>query len=215
MHPLILKEINVIKAVLFDMDGVLVDARDWHYEALNRILDKFGMAIDMESHLSTYDGLPTKVKLAMLYKTKGLPQGLHTFINEMKQRYTAEMIAQKCKPVFHIQRTLTTLKREHYKVGVCSNSVNDSVVGIMRSSGLTNYLDIMLSNESVKKAKPDPEIYVAGMKMLDVSPAETLIVEDNEHGLQAAYASGAHVLKVADPSQVTLENIRQKIAECH
>lgn len=195
------------------MDGVLVDARDWHYEALNRILDKFGMAINMESHLSTYDGLPTKVKLTMLNKTKGLPTRLHGFINEMKQRYTAEMIAQKCKPVFHIQRTLSTLKRNDFSMGVCSNSVQDTVDSIMRSSGLSEYLDIMLSNESVKKPKPDPEIYLMGMKMLSADPKETLIVEDNEHGLQAAYASGAHVLKVADPSQVTLENIMQKIAE--
>lgn len=204
---------KMIKAVLFDMDGVLVDARDWHYEALNRVLVKFGMEIDFESHLSTYDGLPTRVKLNILSKTKGLPTRLHDFINEMKQRYTAEIITNKCKPVFHIQRTLSILKRNQYRIAVCSNSVQRTVSDIMNFSGLSHYLDITLSNEHVKKAKPDPEMYLTAMQLLNMSPQEALIVEDNDHGLQAAYASGAHVLRVADPSQVTFENINKAILE--
>lgn len=202
-----------IKAILFDMDGVLVDARDWHYEALNRILAEFGMAIDIESHLLTYDGLPTKVKLNLLSKTKMLPLRLHGFINEMKQRYTAETIRQKCKPVFHIQRLLSSLKKNNFYVAVCSNSVQETVESIMRLSGLSSYLDVMLSNEQVKKPKPDPEMYLKAMNALSISPKEALVVEDNDHGLQAAYASNAHVLRVLDPSQVTLENIMKKILD--
>src|SRR2546422_8444783 len=54
---------SMIKAVLFDMDGVLIDAKEWHYESLNRALDLFGMAIDRDAHLATFDGLPTRRKL--------------------------------------------------------------------------------------------------------------------------------------------------------
>ena len=74
----------MIKAVLFDMDGVLIDAKDWHYEALNRALEHFGFAISRESHLSTFDGLPTRAKLQMLTKARGLPERLHEFINSLK-----------------------------------------------------------------------------------------------------------------------------------
>ncbi len=67
---------NTIKLILFDLDGVLVEAQDWHYEALNRALELFGMPISRYDHLSTYNGLPTRKKLEMLSVEKGLPAGL-------------------------------------------------------------------------------------------------------------------------------------------
>ena len=63
----------IIKAILFDMDGVLIDAREWHYDALNQALNHFGFHISLESHLSTFDGLPTRKKLEILSKSVNLP----------------------------------------------------------------------------------------------------------------------------------------------
>ena len=81
-----------IKAILFDMDGVLIDARDWHYDALNKALSHFGYLISRDSHLSTFDGLPTKDKLQILSKSKNLPFGLHSHINKLKQKYTIVIV---------------------------------------------------------------------------------------------------------------------------
>src|SRR5262249_55468502 len=142
---------------LFDMDGVLIEAKDWHYDALNRALEKFGMAIDRDAHLTTYDGLPTRRKLEMLSKTRGLPTRLHGFLNDLKQAYTLEIIYAKCKPNFTHQRTLSRLKAEGYRLGVCSNSVRLTVETMMRLARLDGHLELMLSNEDVRKAKPDPE----------------------------------------------------------
>ena len=74
-----------VKAVIFDMDGVLIDAKDWHYEALNRALNHFGYNISRYDHLVTFDGLPTRRKLEMLTREQGLPNALHKLINELKQ----------------------------------------------------------------------------------------------------------------------------------
>ncbi|WP_371364212.1 hypothetical protein SRRS_50250 [Sporomusa rhizae] len=82
----------MIKAVLFDMDGVLIDAREWHYIALNRALQLFGFEINRYDHLVTFDGLPTKKKLEMLSIERKLPRKLHSFINLIKQQYTMELI---------------------------------------------------------------------------------------------------------------------------
>ena len=71
-----------IQAIIFDMDGVLIDARDWHYEALNRALKIFGFEISRQDHLEHFDGLPTKAKLNLLSQDRGLPLRLHSFINE-------------------------------------------------------------------------------------------------------------------------------------
>lgn len=78
----------MIKAIVFDMDGVLIEAKDWHYEALNRALRLFGFEISRYDHLTTFDGLPTKRKLQILSAEHDLPAKLHDFINEMKQQYT-------------------------------------------------------------------------------------------------------------------------------
>ena len=81
-----------IKAIIFDMDGVLIDAKEWHYEALNKALSLFGYEISRYDHLITYDGLPTKDKLKMLSMERGLPEKLHPYINQLKQKYTIERV---------------------------------------------------------------------------------------------------------------------------
>ena len=202
---------NGIKAILFDMDGVLIDAREWHYEALNLALSPFGLEIDRDAHLATYDGLPTRTKLEMLTKSRALPRGLHSFVNKMKQKYTVDMVRQRCHPVFQHQYALSQLKAAGYKLAVCSNSIRQSVELMMQRAGLDRFLDIMLSNEDVSKSKPDPEIYLCAMSKFGLAPEECVIVEDNEHGIRAARASGAHVMVVGNPDDVTHERISRTI----
>lgn len=202
-----------IKAVLFDMDGVLIDAKDWHYEALNKALKLFGMEITRYDHLVTYDGLPTRKKLEMLTLERGLPASLHSFINELKQRYTLEIVYSSCFPTFHHQFALSKLRQQGYKLGVCSNSIRQSVEVMLDRAELSGYFEFFLSNQDVSKPKPHPEIYEKAIERMELYPHECLIVEDNHHGIQAAKASGAHVLEVAGPDQVTFGAIRGKIAE--
>lgn len=202
-----------IKAVLFDMDGVLIDAKEWHYEALNRALALFGMPISRFEHLTTFDGLPTRKKLEMLSLERGLPPQLHEFINDMKQRYTMEVVSTRCKPNFIHEYTLSSLKSLGYRLAVCSNSVRASVEAMMRKSDLERYLDTMVSNEDVVKGKPDPEMYLKAINHLDLSPHECLIVEDNENGIKAAQGAGGHLLVVRDVSETNIDNIFKRISE--
>lgn len=202
-----------IKAILFDMDGVLIEAKEWHYESLNKALDLFGMPISRHDHLTTFDGLPTRKKLEMLSLEKGLPKELHEFINEMKQQYTMDIVHLQCKPRFVHEFALSSLKARGYRMAVCSNSVRGTVVTMMRKAGLDAYLDIMISNEDVTKGKPDPEMYLKAMAQLALEPQECLIVEDNENGIRAAKASGAHLLVVKEVSDTNLQNILARIGE--
>lgn len=202
---------NKVKSVIFDMDGVLIDAKDWHYDALNKALDIFGLTISRHDHLNTFDGLSTNTKLKMLSKVHVLPETLHPFINEMKQQYTMDITHQLCKPIFHHQYALSKLREDGYKLAVASNSVRNSVKVMMEKSALMEYLEFYLSNQDVKKAKPDPEIYNLAINKLGLEPKECLIVEDNDHGLQAARASGANVMKVETIYDVNYENIVKHI----
>ena len=204
---------NKIKAVIFDMDGVLIDAKDWHYEALNSALSLFGSEISRYDHVVTFNGLPTKDKLEMLSAEKRFPRGLHSFVNNLKQEYTMQIVYARCKPVFYHQYALSRLKNEGYHLAVCSNSVRNSVEVMMERSGLMKYLDFVRSNQDVVNAKPDPEMYATAINKLGLLPAECLIVEDNENGIKAAIASGAHVLKVDRIQEVNYFHIKSKIQE--
>jgi HAD superfamily hydrolase (TIGR01509 family) len=197
----------MIRAVVFDMDGVLIDAREWHYDALNRALGLFGYAISRLEHLTTFDGLSTRQKLDLLSLDRGLPRGLHTFINEMKQRYTVEVIHQRCRPSFIHEYALSKLREKGYQLGVASNSIRATVELMMEKSHLRQHLQIMLSNQDVAKAKPDPEIYRAAAARLHLKPEECLVVEDNAHGIKAAEAAGCPVLAVTGVNDVNLHNI--------
>ena len=203
----------MIKAIFFDMDGVLIDAKDWHYDALNRALMTFGFSISRESHLSTFDGLPTKEKLNILSKVYNFPVALHGFLNDLKQQYTLEITYQHCKPTFNHQNALSSLKKNGFSIAVCSNSIRNTIISMMSLSDLDQYIDLMLSNEDVIRSKPDPEIYLKAAHHFGLNPDECLILEDNENGIKAATESGCHLLKIGTPNDVTLQNIERKINE--
>lgn len=202
-----------IKAVIFDMDGVLIDAKEWHYEALNRALGLFGYTITRYDHLVTYDGLPTRKKLEMLSREQNLPVELHSFINEMKQRYTMEIVHSKCKPVFNKEYAMSRLKADGYKIGVASNSVRNSIVTMMDMSDLSKYIDVIVSNQDVKEGKPNPEIYLKAIDGVGVKPEECLVVEDNVNGIKAGQAAGACVMQVETVNDVTYDNIMRSIRD--
>jgi len=202
---------NKIKAIIFDMDGVLIEAKDWHYESLNKALSLFGMEISRYDHLVTYDGLPTKKKLEILSCINGLPKRLHKFINELKQQYTLEIVYTNCKPKFYHEYALSNLESAGYKMAVCSNSIRNTVEIMMKKSFLENFFEFYISNEDVSNAKPDPEMYNLAIKKLGLSPKECMIVEDNENGIKAAKASGAWVMEVDVVEDVNLENIMKHI----
>jgi beta-phosphoglucomutase len=200
-----------IRAVLFDLDGVLVDATEWHYDALNRALGLFGFHIARYEHLTTYNGLPTRRKLEMLSIEKGLPNGLHTTINRIKQKYTREEILRQCVPVFEKEFMVHQLKREGYLLAVCSNSVRESLELMLRASGLLHLFDHLVSNEDVQQAKPHPEMYLTACAKLGVQPAECVIVEDADHGAEAARRAGGHLCRVSGFSEVDYERVQQFI----
>jgi HAD superfamily hydrolase (TIGR01509 family) len=194
-----------IKAVLFDMDGVLIDAQEWHYEALNEVLQIFGYEITREMHEDRYDGLSTAKKLQMLTVEVGLPLHIHGMINRVKQDRTLRIAARKCFPSVAHQVLISRLKKKGIKVGVVTNSIRQTTEFMLTYAGLFDFLDLVLTNQDVKEPKPNPEGYLSAMKELRVLPSETIIIEDSPYGIEAAIKSGALVIKVASVAEVNLD----------
>lgn len=198
---------NNIKAVIFDLDGVLVEAKDWHYEALNKALEIFGCDISYKEHLKSYDGLPTKIKLKKINKDKNFPIELFDLVNNLKQIYTHEIFLTKCFPNFSQLYLFKKLKNKSINIAVASNSIRATVDQAIIALDIKQYIDFSLSNEDVEKPKPDPEIYLKAIDMLNIKPVECLIIEDNLNGITAAKASGAHCLEVKEVEDVNHINI--------
>lgn len=194
----------MIKAVIFDMDGVLIDAREWHFEALNEALGYFGHRIDPLDHETKFDGLPTKVKLEILSRDQLLPRALHPIIQEIKQNRTLRIAADRCFPSTKHLLLLGRLKFEGLKIGVATNSIRKTAEFMLEYAGVSGYLDALVTNEDVRSPKPDPEIYIKACQLLAVEPHEALVFEDNEHGILAATQAGCEVIKVGSPDEVGL-----------
>lgn len=190
------------KAVIFDMDGVLIDARDWHYRALNDGLEIFGTSISLEEHLSRFDGLPTRVKLEMLTADGRLPHHVHDLVEEVKQERTLRAAASLCFPRIEHLLMAAWLKRNGCRIGVATNSIRQTSTTMLGFAGLLASLDVLVTNEDVERAKPSPDIYIRACELLGVDPTEALVIEDNEYGVQAAQAAGCTVVRVAGVSEV-------------
>lgn len=203
----------MIAAVVFDMDGVLIEARDWHFEALNRALELFGAHISADEHRTTFDGLPTADKLEILSEVRGLPRGLHAFINELKQHYTMQIIATRCRPRFIHEHALAQLAAEGYRLAVASNSIAPTIEAMLTRAHLLHRFDVVVSASDVSRGKPDPQIYTTTFERLGLRADECLVVEDNHHGIASARAAGAHLLEVAGPDDVHYSAIRSRLDE--
>lgn len=210
----------MIKLIIFDLDGVLVDARELHYEALNssiefctrihNVSDSNKYIISRQEHLSTYDGLNTTKKLNMLTEKKGLPKEWHNAIWKYKQTATETLLNQMTIDE-NICSVLERLKSDGYELCVASNSIRESVKLMLLNKGFMKYISFFYSNEDVKNPKPNTEMYLKCMIKSNVSPRETLIIEDSHIGRTAALNSGAHLCAVRNTDDVSYEKIIESI----
>ena len=204
----------MIKLVVFDLDGVLIEAKQLHYEALNDALNLHApnCIISWNEHLSKFDGLKTKQKLEMLSKDKGLDRDLHNIVWEEKQRITNQKL-KDIIPHSNLIELLKKLSEDGFKIACCSNSIRKTVLTVLSKLDIIEYFDQILSNEDVKNSKPHPEIYWKVISEMGVIAEETLIVEDSPYGLLAAARTHAPILRVKSPKEVNIENLYGKLNE--
>jgi len=204
----------MIKLIIFDLDGVLCEAKEMHYEALNRALASIDKKyiIGIDEHLSTYDGRPTTIKLKLLTENKGLPKEKYNEVWEKKQKATIDIINETFQYDERLRSVLRTLKNK-YKISVCSNSIRETTKMMLLRKGFLEYIDFYYSNQDVKNPKPNTEMFLRAMIKAEIDPSQTLIIEDSHIGRQAAICSGAHLLGVSQVHDVTLTSIEQRIEE--
>lgn len=198
-----------IEVVIFDLDGVLIDSKDLHYEALNEALRNYGseFEITLREHATKYDGLSTKRKLQILHEDKGLPAQYFESIWKLKQEITVRMLGE-IEPDRELISFMQYLTKRGLKLAVASNSVRNTIEIVLTSLGVIKFFSIILSNEDVNFAKPNPEIYWKTMMYFGVMPESAVIFEDSYVGRLAAQRSGARLVPIENRGDLTWEKIK-------
>jgi beta-phosphoglucomutase len=199
----------MINCILFDLDGVLVDACDWHYEALNTALISSGYdPISRIDHIEKFNGLPTKVKLSML----GIPESESIKINQLKQKHTIDIITNTATVMQEKVQLHKYLKSKNIKIGCVTNSIRETAELMLKTTGQYPYIDILISNEDVKHNKPSPDCYNIAIEKLNVNFDDVVCVEDSDTGIQAAKNSKAkHLMIVENTKEVNIHSITTKL----
>lgn len=200
-----------IELIMFDLDGVLVDACEWHYQSLNKSLTEVGISpISREDHELKYNGLPTKIKINML----GLEGTIATKVWDLKQKFTLEIINKNQKCLDDKIELHKYLKSQGIKIACITNSIRETAEAMLKTTCQFDFIDLILTNEDVIKNKPSPDCYNLGIEKMNISPDKCLCVEDSPKGIQAAINSNAKWLwTVKNSLEVNLISYRKFIDE--
>lgn len=202
----------MIKLVIYDLDGCLIDTRSLHEDVLNQALleEDARFVISHQEHLLKFDGLSTMKKLDILEKERGLSPLRKDSIWKRKQELTIPKLIETIQRDEKIIKIIHKLKQDGIKVWVASNSIQQSIEAAIHQLGIYFLLDGYLSSDVCINQKPHPEIYWHIMTKEGVQPGETLIVEDSYVGRTAATAS-PNICPVNNKDEVTMERIYQFI----
>ena len=212
----------MIKGVIFDMDGVLVDNRDAHIEAFEIICRKYGVPFDREKFMPTF-GMTNDLILERL-----MPEVIKTTdwkkIAVEKENIYREIFERTIAPAKGRVDFLKALKKEGYKTAVGSSGNTPNVNFVLDRCGIAGYFDAIANGDMITRGKPDPEVYLLAAKKLELAPGECIVVEYAPVGIRAARSAGESVVAIAstfrredlsdydilidDFTQITPEDIR-------
>ena len=201
----------MIKVIIFDLDGVLVNTKNIHFEALNHALKKNNIEeISYEEHLKIYDGLPTKEKLKLISRKFKFSNKKKLKIQSDKNKITSKILNKNIKYRKSIQKLFVSLSKK-YKIVVATNAIRNTLNICLKKLKIDKYVNFKVCNENVINPKPNPEIYFKTFIKYGIFPYEALILEDSSYGRQAAISSGANLMPIKEIKDVTLKNIKTYI----
>lgn len=189
-----------MKAIIFDLDGVLVSTDELHYQAWKKLADRIGVYFDREINhrlrgvgrmdcleiiLERYEGktFTPEEKLALAEEKN------NTYRKLLKTMSPADVAEE-------VRETLRELRRRGYKLGLGSASKNAGF--ILEQTGLKEYLDKISDGNNITKSKPDPEVFLKAAEFLGEEPLECLVVEDAEAGIRAGISGGMKTAAIGD-----------------
>jgi len=188
----------MIKAVIFDMDGVLVESENAHIEAEKQTLLKYGVKISAEE-LHTYTGTTARFMFTELIKKNKLNTTFEKIFNE-KEEILFRLLKEEMRPTKGIIELLRKLKQERVKLAIASSSHRRLIEFVLEQLNIALFFASVISSEDVANSKPDPEIFLKSASKLGVNPADCVVIEDSKLGLEAARRARMKCVGYRNPS---------------
>lgn len=189
----------MIKTVIFDMDGVLVDSEYTFLETKTDMLKTAGFPKDV-SYQYQFMGTTFEVMWTIMKEELGLPESISFYINDMNERREVMIARDGIRAIKGAQDLVKRLFEAGFKLAVASSSPKHEIVRAMTELGLVNYFEVLVSGEEVAHSKPAPDVFLAAAERLGVSAQDAIIIEDTKNGSLAARRAGAYVIGFENPN---------------
>lgn len=187
------------KAILFDMDGVIVDSLESWWKALNHALKTYNLPIiSKKVFYEKYWGHDLNDNL----KKNNLPLEVGMFCNNI---YREHLEGIKIYP--NTKKVLEKLT--NYKKCIITNTPYDCTIQILKTFNIIKYFDLILTSDDVKLAKPNPEIVQLACKKLKITPKNAVLIGDTESDIKAGHAAGCKVIGINIKADITVDNLNQ------
>jgi beta-phosphoglucomutase len=201
----------MLRAVIFDFDGVITDSEILHFRAFNQVLRQYGIELTKQEYYKTYLGFNDPDCYGLLIHQgllKAEQEQIGNLIEEKKHIYK-ELAKTEGKMIEGVRDFLTLLEENSIPMAICSGSLLTEVEMVLEDTGLRHLFEVIVSGEQVKKGKPDPEGFLLTLKRLnnsvdsgqmgnDILPSDCIVIEDSHWGLEAAKAAGMHTIAVTN-----------------
>ena len=190
----------MIKAVIFDMDGLMIDSEPLHYEAYAAVFRELGKKYPLEDNNRLYIGLSDKDQATDMVDRYSLSLSQEEIVKRKQQEFK-KLIATSLTPQKGLMKLLSYLKKKKYKIAIASSSGNEEIALVIQSLKIKSYIDTYCSADEVRHAKPAPDLFLLAAKKLHVKPDECVVLEDSPRGIEAAVQAG--MVSFAIPSEQT------------
>ena len=185
---------NKITAVIFDMDGVLIDTEPLNDLHMVKFLKKLGVTVDYD-YLQKFRGVHAKYIWSHLIKEFNLTTPIDELIANVRKSYIEYLLSlDKLEPIEGVIQFIEKLKKQKIKVAVASSAYHKRINLLLEICKLKDFFDVIISGDHVQHAKPDPEIYIRAAQLLERDPKNCIVFEDAINGILAAKAAGMKVI---------------------
>lgn len=201
----------MVKAIIFDFDGLLVDTEIVSYKIYKELLQEYGYAYTKEEYAQNFSGKTEIKNVENLIETYRLPWTLEDGLKnvlEVETRFLSQGVDLK----HGVKELLQFLKENEYKIGLATSSTKDRALNILRQHGIIDYFNIFVFGNEVEKGKPNPDIFLKACEKLHENPKNCLVLEDSEAGIEASYSANIPVICIPDMKKPAMQYLDKTVA---